>query len=337
MMKVLFIILKPNDEKHMVLARFLFIFLMLSAGNIGKTSMAQAILPVYEDSLKVLAKEMQGGRDDFVRLQASDRFAGILMRALEKEDSFGYPFDSLVSISKITSDDQRVRIFTWAVEKNDGNWDFGGILQCRPKQGKTSISYLLEDHSSEIANPESQVLGVSKWYGALYYKMIEQSFENHVYYTLLGWDGNNAVSRKKLIEVLTLSPSGKPSFGASIFIRFPRKCKRVIFEYSANTSMTLNFSVQMIDVRVKKGKKRILKKETSEMIVFDRLAPMNPSLEGQYQFYFPETNILDGFIFEKGRWNYVKEVDARNDPRKTILKRKKPEYELFPEQKENKK
>jgi len=55
------------------------------------------------------------------------------------------------------------------------------------------------------------------------------------------------------------------------------------------------------------------------MIIFDRLSPIDPrtskysaNLEGQFQFYVPESNIYDAFIFENGRWNFVKDVDARN-------------------------
>ena len=55
------------------------------------------------------------------------------------------------------------------------------------------------------------------------------------------------------------------------------------------------------------------------MIVFDRLAPIDTrngsttaDLTGQYQFYAPETNILDAFVFENGKWVFVKDVDARN-------------------------
>lgn len=299
---------------------------------------AQQSFSLYEDSLVRLAKEIQTGRDDFNKLNASDRFYNLLNTALQEHNSFYYPFDSLKSISKLTSDDERVRIFTWVVSKNDGTYEYGGILQVRQKKGKSSSIFKLEDHSSEIENPENQVLGCSNWYGALYYRLIENSYNDHTWYTLLGWDGNNPLSRKKLIEVLTLSPSGKPVFGASIFARFPRKCKRIIFEYSANTSMTLNYSKQMIDVRVKKGKKRLTEKEVHEMLVFDRLAPMSKSVEGVYQFYYPETNVLDGFIFDKGHWNFAREVDARNDLREPGIKKpKKVEFELFPPREDEKK
>ena len=67
------------------------------------------------------------------------------------------------------------------------------------------------------------------------------------------------------------------------------------------------------------------------MIVFDRLTPMDPKLEGQYEFYVPETNIFDGFVFYNGKWVFIKEVDARNPDKKSNKKHvKKVEYDLFP-------
>ena len=64
------------------------------------------------------------------------------------------------------------------------------------------------------------------------------------------------------------------------------------------------------------------------MIIFDRLIPLAQNLEGVYCYYVPATNIFDAYYFEKGKWKFVKDVDARNPPKK--VKRKKVEYRLFP-------
>jgi hypothetical protein len=66
------------------------------------------------------------------------------------------------------------------------------------------------------------------------------------------------------------------------------------------------------------GKKAKTRREAhpKDMIVFDRLIPMHPSMEGQFAFYVPETNIVDAYVFENGRWNYVANIDARNPVRR---------------------
>ena len=81
--------------------------------------------------------------------------------------------------------------------------------------------------------------------------------------------------------------------------------------------MTLKHEPQQYQVKKRlkkpeKGKRFIMENVKSEMILFDRLVPLNTSLEGQKQFYVPETNVFDAFIFEKGKWLFIEDIDARN-------------------------
>jgi len=89
--------------------------------------------------------------------------------------------------------------------------------------------------------------------------------------------------------------------------------------------MSLKYEKQFLNTKKRRKRKK-------DMIVFDRISPLNPNLKGQYQFYMPETNIFDGFVFTKGKWQYVKDVDARN-PADNNKKRTKHDvkYNLFPE------
>ena len=64
------------------------------------------------------------------------------------------------------------------------------------------------------------------------------------------------------------------------------------------------------------------------MIVFDRVSPLTPGLEGQYQFYVPETDTYDAFVFEKGVWQFYGDVDARNPKEKNkVLNKNKSEQQ----------
>lgn len=67
------------------------------------------------------------------------------------------------------------------------------------------------------------------------------------------------------------------------------------------------------------------------MILFDRLVPLSTSLEGQKQFYVPETNIFDAFIFENGRWVFMEDIDARNRvrPEPKNQSEKVPQLKLY--------
>ncbi|HRS54806.1 MAG TPA: hypothetical protein P5250_08890, partial [Bacteroidales bacterium] len=108
---------------------------------------------------------------------------------------------------------------------------------------------------------------------------------------------------------------------------------------NVNAYMTLRYEKQNIGNVIKTNKKRKesnrkvlkneLKNEKANMIVFNRLSPFDPrtgeekpSLEGQFQYYVPEANIIDAFIFKKGKWLFIKDIDAKNPKTKRIRKLK---------------
>jgi hypothetical protein len=93
---------------------------------------------------------------------------------------------------------------------------------------------------------------------------------------------------------LTFDKAGVPHFGADIFNFQKRYPKRVIFEYSATCSMSLKYSSK------------------KDSIVFGHLAPIEPQLEGQFQYYCSDLS-FDGFGFKKGKWNYGADVNAVNE------------------------
>ncbi len=286
----------------------------------------------YEDSLKVIARDILYGENDFIKYDANERFLNTLLIALNEEKSFEYPFDSLISISRLRAPDNTFRIFNWNLPKANGTYEYFGVIQTH-KLGKAKHEvFVLLDKSDEIENPETQILSHDKWYGAHYFEIIKNTAGQKRYYTILGWDGNNSASSKKIIEVLSFKSSGKPVFGAYLFRRYKKKARRVILEYSSTVMVSLKYDDQAFYIRKKsKKRKKNIKRINERMLVFDRLVPMDPNLEGQYEFYVPETNIFDGFVFYNGKWVFIKEVDARNPEDKSRKKQfRKPEYDLFP-------
>ncbi|HNW98537.1 MAG TPA: hypothetical protein PKK00_09035 [Bacteroidales bacterium] len=276
-----------------------------------------------EDSLQKLGTIIIGGENDFIKYNANEKFLSLLGNTLLQENSFDYPFDSLITIARLVSEDKKLRIFNWNLRKTDGTYEYFGIIQAWNKKEKKYYLYPLKDNSDKITTPEMQNLTNTNWYGAHYYKIIYNKSRGKKYYTLLGWDGNDLLSQKKIIDVLIFNSNEKPVFGASIFKYNKKLQKRVIFEYSTTVSMSLKYEKQFM-YSGKKNRKSIVTdglnidivdkvpgKKSRNMIVFDRLAPKDPSLEGQYQFYYPETNVFDAFIFRMGKWNMVKDVDAR--------------------------
>jgi hypothetical protein len=270
-------------------------------------------MQLYQDSLKNLEQRMFRSKDDSVKYQANRQFIAILARALDTEGSFDFPFDSLKGVARLSSPDKKFRIINWNIPRKDGTFEYFGFVQVHTDKKGYKV-FRLNDRSEEIKNTDNAVCTAEKWFGMLYYRIIETKYKKHTYYTLLGWDGNDNTSRKKIIDVVTFAPDGTPKFGDGIFTYEKRFPKRVVFEFAADEVMTLNYNFA--------AKKLDEKKEiTANMIVFSHLAPSHPALEGQYQFYVSDGS-YDAFMFKNGKWEYVKDVDVRNqlDPKDKLYK-----------------
>lgn len=281
-----------------------FILLLLLAGI--RNLPGQNALPALEDSLKKYGKSMFRG-NDAEKTSANTRFINTLRKALEDQDAFNYPFDSLKFIARLNAPDNAFRIFNWNIPQDDGTHKYYGFIlvdqdAIQNKKVKKSklknqgryVVYELTDQSDFIKTPEMAMLNCDKWYGVLYYKIILNSYKGKKYYTLLGWDGNTKLTWKKVIDVLTFSKEGIPVFGEEMMFQVNRLSKRrVIFEFKAELIMTLKYE------------------DKKQRIVFDHLAPEVSGAEGMYQFY-TQTFSYDTYNFKKGKWVYKPDEDIRN-------------------------
>ena len=62
--------------------------------------------------------------------------------------------------------------------------------------------YILEDSNTLNEHNNNKKLNYKNWYGCLYYDIIPIKVGKEKYYTLLGWDGNNKNTTKKIIDVV---------------------------------------------------------------------------------------------------------------------------------------
>lgn len=272
----------------------------------------------FEDSLMILSNVMLNAPNDFMKFEASTNFKELFIRALEYDKSYDFPFDSLKTISILKSADDYIRIITWNVRKNDGTFEHFGLLQTYNPKYKNYIVFDLTDASETIDNPEQKITTHDNWFGATYYKIIYTKDDDRRFYTLLGYNGRNPLISKKVIDVITLSTTGKPSFGAPIFKKEKKYTKRVVFQYSSKVLMNMTYDKQF----TKKGK------EKAQMIIFDRLYPTSFQLTGEYQFYYPEMNVDDGYVFKAGKWEFVEDIDPRNPKIKNKKEKKKITFDL---------
>jgi hypothetical protein len=295
-------------------------------GTPGYTADRKALRQI-EDSLVSLSQQILSAPADSERLDANESFTGLLYEVLGWEESYNYGFDSLMLISKLWAPDRSFRIFTWYVPLTNGTYEYTGLVHV--KGSDKNYRFLLNDESERMKDP-SKVSGDHKeWYGAVYTEVILTKHKGRKYYTMLGWDGANSLSNRKVVEVMTLKGGIRPYFGHNIFKAGQTNQRRQIFEYSGKSTMLLRYEEQYLTYAKKQlFKKALFRKENSPqnpkvkkvaelMIVFDRLVPMHSSLEGRYEFYVPSSNIIDAFIWRDGKWTLAKDIDARNPEKKS--------------------
>ena len=283
-----------------------------------------------EQELSSLMNVMFSSKDDNERFNANEKFLTLLDNVLEYPNSFDYPFENLDKISILTSSDKKFKIFTWAVFSNEGDYDNFGMIQARNENTDEYEIYRLWDRSDDVFSPQEAKLTDTSWFGAVYYELITTKNENITYYTLLGWDGKDIYSKRKIIEPITFKRnSGRPNFGASIFYK-EKQLKRMIFEYAPTASFNLKWDNQYHkEGGVKKAKQKGMKKnkpfeveeakiERSQMILYDELEPMCDGLGMVKNLSVPSGKVV-GLRFERGKWRKVENLIPRNSKRKNEI------------------
>jgi hypothetical protein len=230
---------------------------------------------------------------DSFKIKAYNDIEELLSEALLLPAAFSYPFDSLKQLGRITSRDDKVRVFTWDLLLNDGSHRYYGFFLCRSKNPEHSQVIRLICNTADISDPGDQVLGPDSWFGALYYEIIDGKWNDHPIYTLLGYDPNNIFISRKIIDCFYLKDDTIPVLGAPIFMINNKVRERVLFEYSARVSMNLRYDTQQ------------------KMIVFDHLSPAKPSYTGDFEFYGPDFS-YDAFKFMDNYWVLQENIDFRN-------------------------
>ena len=261
-------------------------------------SFAQAVSDKYlaavQDSLKPLSAVILDIRKtDEERELANSKFKSVLNRCLKSNGAEKFVFDSLNTIARLEPEDKSFVIYNWEMPHADGTFTFFAFVLSKNKKTKSYVFTELNDASYSIKRPESAILKADQWFGAHYYKVITVKRKGKSYYCLLGADWNNKLSKKKILEILSIEKDGSLKFGAPIINYNKVTLNRLIFEYTSNVSMSLNYD------------------EKSKRIMFDHLSPIEEGLKGQYQFYAPDLS-YDALKFKKGKWQLIENVDARN-------------------------
>jgi hypothetical protein len=211
-----------------------------------------------------------------------------LEKILSQKGSFKMALDSLPHTGVVLSNDGRLRSITWNTADAFGQHHHHGFLQT--SKGELIV---LKDASQKMPTPELQILQPDKWMGTLYYKIFRVKQKGHPYYIMLGFDGNDAETNRKIIDVLYFDKAlDRWIFGRKVFAPPFSDRVRFIIEYSDEVSVSLRYHPRR------------------KQIVFDHLVPRQPGLEGIYSFYVPDMS-FDALELRNQRWHFVQNIDIR--------------------------
>jgi hypothetical protein len=275
-----------------------FVLITLSAKSQTIDSLSLDTLKDLQVRMMGLGQSMILSTDENQRLNSGYHFIKHMNYALRVKDSYYFAFDSLKSVSVIYAPDNHFRIITWNLVLNEGRFHYYGVLQWNPEYmntikdtSKLKPFYPLIDRSEKFVNVLDTTVDHNFWWGATYYKIIATTHKKQTYYTLLGWNGHNAQSNKKVVESLYFA-NNTPMFGAPIFdLKNKKTLKRMVFEFADRATMALRYEE-------KKG-----------YLIYESVVPVRPQDYGHPETYLPD-GTYDYLMFNKktGMWEKQKEM-----------------------------
>lgn len=223
-----------------------------------------------------------------------DKYNQLLLARMElllgNEALFTHPFNDYEQLSVLLSPDEQLKVVSWNVQGQDFYNRFYGFVAIRVKD-KLRV-FRLNDQYRNIKNPETAALNPNRWYGAVYYEVLEHKYRGSVFYTLLGYNAHGPFSKIRVVETIEVN-KGQPRFGVPMIEVDGRLRRRLVYEYSQRANMLLRYDAQQA------------------MIVMDNLAPSEQYLQNDFRYYGPDFT-HNALRFEKGKWLYLPDVDLRN-------------------------
>ena len=231
------------------MVRIIF-FLCVMVVTIQPRASAQdkEVMAQYQSELSQLFEQVFTAPTDNERYHANESVIGLLSEALAVENSFRWQWDFGNRVSVLTAPDKKFRIITWPVVNDADEYECFGFVQALNERTKEYDVSQLYDRSLDIVNRQEEVLGPDRWYGAVYQELIVTTHEGRTFYTLLGWNGVDRLTQRKVIEPICFKSGGStPQFGQNIFRKEPN-VRRVVLEYKRDAMVNLSYEEQFLHV-----------------------------------------------------------------------------------------
>ncbi|MBK8952179.1 MAG: hypothetical protein IPM85_07755 [Chitinophagaceae bacterium] len=277
-------------KRAAILFSIVFFAFSVSAQKITPADLKK--LAAKEDTLKEYAMYLNTDSLPEDRMISDSIFTKTLVRALQIKNSFYYPFDSVLGVSKLYAPDSTFRIITWNISFDDYYNRQRGAIQMKTADGSLKL-FPLRDISEFTDKAEDSIRTRANWIGAMYYNMITTQHKGKIYYTLFGFDNNSAQSSMKWIEVLTFNEKKEPVFGGPFFSyendSIPKPAKyRFGLEFKKGTRVLVNFIPDL------------------EIILVDHL--ISETDQPDLAWTFVPDGDQEGFKWENGKWVHIDKV-----------------------------
>lgn len=250
-------------------------------------------MDVKELELKLWKEHAQlaGELTDQEKDSISNRMRELILGCVTDPAMMTHDFESL-KFGKLKSPDGRFRMLNWNLPYLDGTHKYFCFVFVKENKSESHWWVELSDQTKEGEKLENKFFTADKWLGALYYEVIPMDKKSKDTYTLLGWDGKDRLTTRKIVEVMTISGK-KVKFGSGIFKSDDGTKKRLILEYSDEVSTSVKYFSK------------------KQAIVFDHLSPKNPVMFGIFSEYGPD-GTYDMLKLEKGKWALKENVDVKS-------------------------
>jgi hypothetical protein len=216
----------------------------------------------YITVLDSLGQIILSDKNEKLRLKANSQFDSVLVNFIHQENPIENDISAIKNLSVLKSEDEKLIIYNWLFPYKKGTYKYFAYIVYRADLKNNPQIIKLQDTQELTQKLEAKTLNQKNWYGCIYYRIINNKNIDNDYYTLLGWDGNNLLSNKKVIDVIKVNPNGIVQIGAPVFKINAKLKKRIVFEYSEESVMSLKYHPEF------------------NKIVFDDLVPMSEQFAG---------------------------------------------------------
>lgn len=250
------------------------------------------------------------------KISRNNRFStylgmGDLERANFENQRFpdrGYDLNDLDQFFEVRSADSSLIISSWFFDLDEEHKQYNLNIQSLTRVKRRDASTLYKPHAfcynnigkeckSNYGSSGScgeRISEVFKNEGFFYYQLIETKSRFDNYYTLIGWSKEGLTSQKKVMTTFQVKQidSNVCILPSNVIQNEDGSySSKRIFEYSAQTTMKVNFV------------------EKQNWVLMDHLSPPTTQYEGVFEFYGPDLS-FDAYTWEKDRWVLYQDVDA---------------------------